>query len=376
MKEQPTPKYQQLKEEIISWIAKAEFKPHDKLPSENEIAGRFGFSRQTVRQALGELESEGWLYRSQGKGTFVAEAERSPSMTESQQKLTVGVMTTHISDYIFPKILRGVESALRLRGARMLLASTDNEKERERESLASMLLQQQLGGLIIEPTKSAEGNPNLDYFLALEARKIPFVMLNGRYSDLDAPCVRVDDELGGYRAAEHLAKLGHRRIAGFFKTDDFQGVDRMRGFMRCLRERKLTLQPDFLVRYATEEKRTKPADALAELLRRDSAERPTAIVCYNDELAVRLLDVVRLNGMAVPADLSMVGFDDANLATATEVKLTTLEHPKTRMGEDAVALLMKLMNERGARETAGDIVYDPKIIVRQSTAPVAETAVN
>nr|WP_239566050.1 GntR family transcriptional regulator [Paenibacillus sacheonensis] len=365
-----------MKEEIISWIAKAEFKPHDKLPSENEIAGRFGFSRQTVRQALGELESEGWLYRSQGKGTFVAEAERSPSMTESQQKLTVGVMTTHISDYIFPKILRGVESALRLRGARMLLASTDNEKERERESLASMLLQQQLGGLIIEPTKSAEGNPNLDYFLALEARKIPFVMLNGRYSDLDAPCVRVDDELGGYRAAEHLAKLGHRRIAGFFKTDDFQGVDRMRGFMRCLRERKLTLQPDFLVRYATEEKRTKPADALAELLRRDSAERPTAIVCYNDELAVRLLDVVRLNGMAVPADLSMVGFDDANLATATEVKLTTLEHPKTRMGEDAVALLMKLMNERGARETAGDIVYDPKIIVRQSTAPVAETAVN
>ena len=76
-----------------------------------------------------------------------------------------------------------------------------------------MLLQQQLGGLIIEPTKSAEGNPNLDYFLALEARRIPFVMLNERYSDLDAPCLKVDDEAGGFRAAEHLAKLGHRRIA-------------------------------------------------------------------------------------------------------------------------------------------------------------------
>ena len=71
----------------------------------------------------------------------------------------------------------------------------------------------------------------------------------------------------------------------------------------------------------------------------------------------------------------MVGFDDANLATATEVKLTTLEHPKTRMGEDAVALLMKLMEERGGAAPA-DIVYDPKLIVRQSTGAVPGIAVN
>ena len=64
--------------------------------------------------------------------------------------------------------------------------------------------------------------------------------------------------------------------------------------MRSLRGRKLALRPDFLVRYATEEKETKPASALAELLGREPGERPTAIVCYNDELAVRLLDVVRL----------------------------------------------------------------------------------
>ncbi|MFC4810713.1 GntR family transcriptional regulator [Paenibacillus sp. GCM10023250] len=373
MKEQQTPKYRQLKEEIVSWIATAQFKPHDKLPSENEIAARFGFSRQTVRQALGDLEAEGWLYRAQGKGTFVAEAELGQGRPEAQRKLTIGMMTTHISDYIFPTIVRGVESALRAHGARLLLASTDNEKERERESLESMLLQQQLGGLIVEPTKSAEGNPNLDYYLALEARRIPYVMLNERYSDLDAPCLKVDDELGGYRAAEHLAKLGHRRIAGFFKTDDFQGVYRMRGFMRCLRERKLALQPDFLVRYATEEKDAKPAEALAELLRRPADARPTAIVCYNDELAVRLLDIVRLSGLSVPADLSMVGFDDASLATATEVKLTTLEHPKTRMGEDAVALLMRCMSGQAEAGEAGDVVYDPKLIVRQSTGPAPET---
>ncbi|QYR21228.1 GntR family transcriptional regulator [Paenibacillus sp. sptzw28] len=367
MKEQLPPKYIQLKEEIVSWIASAQFKTHDKLPSENEIAARFGMSRQTVRQALGDLEAEGWLYRSQGKGTFVADKADGSSL-KAPQGLTIGMMTTHISDYIFPTIVRGVESALRLQGGRLLLASTDNEKEKERESLESML-QQQLGGLIIEPTKSAEGNPNLDYFLSLEARNIPYVMLNERYSDLDAPCLKVDDELGGFRAAEHLAQLGHKRIAGFFKTDDFQGVYRMRGFLRCLRERQLNLRPEYLIRYTTEEKRTKPVEALASLLGHGPAERPTAIVCYNDELAVRMLDVVRGSGLTVPADLSMIGFDDATLATATEVKLTTLEHPKTKMGEDAVGLLIRLLEHKGG--LVQDIVYEPKLIVRDSTAPAA-----
>ncbi|SDW68739.1 GntR family transcriptional regulator [Paenibacillus sp. CF384] len=376
MKEQLPPKYIQLKEEIVSWIAMAQFKPHDKLPSENEIASRFGFSRQTVRQALGDLEAEGWLYRAQGKGTFVSDAERGQSRTEPQQKLTIGMMTTHISDYIFPTIVRGVESELRKQGARLLLSSTENEKSRERENLESMLLQQQLGGLIIEPTKSAEGNPNLDYFLALEARNIPYVMLNERYSDLDAVCLKVDDELGGFRAVEHLVKHGHQRIAGFFKTDDFQGVHRMRGFMRGFRERKLTLQPEYIIRYTTEEKLVKPAAMLAELLLRDPSERPTAIVCYNDELAVRLLDVIRRSGLSIPSDLSMIGFDDATLATATEVKLTTFEHPKTKMGEDAVALLMSIIEQRGGQERIADVIYEPKLIIRDSTGPVPVQAAN
>nr|WP_246427857.1 GntR family transcriptional regulator [Paenibacillus phyllosphaerae] len=361
-----------MKEQIVSWIATAQFKAHDKLPSENEIAARFAMSRQTVRQALGDLESEGWLYRAQGKGTFVADTAQ-PVNKPAAQGLKVGLITTHISDYIFPTIVRGVESALRLQGAGLLLASTDNEKEKERESLESMLLQQ-LDGLIIEPTKSAEGNPNFDYFLALEARGIPYVMLNERYSDVDAPCLKVDDELGGYRAAEHLIDLGHRRIAGFFKTDDFQGVYRMRGFMRALRERQLQLEPGQLVRYSTEEKGSKPLDALEKLLAMDSSARPTALVCYNDEMAVRLLDVVRRSGLSVPGDLSIVGFDDSTLATATEVKLTTIEHPKTRMGEDAVAALMQLLERRDRRAGHADRVYEPTIVVRDSTgqAPTGE----
>ncbi|MFS0723952.1 GntR family transcriptional regulator [Paenibacillus sp. 1P07SE] len=365
MNEQHPPKYKRLKLEILSWIADELFKPHEKLPSENEIAKRFDMSRQTVRQTLGELEREGWLYRRQGKGTFIAGAPEQvrPDVSEGMK---IGMITTYISDYIFPTIVRGVESALRARGARLLLASTDNEKNKERDSLESML-REPLSGLIIEPTRSAEGNPNFPYFLALESQNIPYVMINERYADVDAPCLRVDDEAGGCLATEHLIGLGHERIVGLFKIDDYQGVHRMRGFRRAHREHGLPLAPEHLIRYTTEEKEGLPAEALAALLAAEPGQRPTAIVCYNDQLAVRLLDVIRGQGLTVPMDLSIVGFDDSTLATATEVKLTSIAHPKTKMGEDAVQLLMGLIEERGARLPGEDRVYAPQLIIRQST---------
>nr|WP_317890236.1 GntR family transcriptional regulator [Paenibacillus sabuli] len=357
------PKYRRIKQAVQAWLAEARYRAHDKLPSENEIAREFAMSRQTVRQALGELEQEGLLYREQGKGTFVAAS--APAPRRVGQALTIGLITTYISDYIFPVIVRGVESELRAREAGLLLASTDNEKAKERDSLRA-LLREPVDGLILEPTRSAEGNPNFSAFLALEAQRIPLVMLNERYSDIDAPCLKVDDELGGYRAAEHVMALGHTRIAGLFKTDDYQGVHRMRGFRRAYRERGLVLDPELLVRYATQEQHSKPGERLRALLQRAPEQRPTALVCYNDQLAVRMLDVIRGAGLRVPEDISLIGFDDSTLAVATEVKLTTLTHPKTEMGRQAVQLLWRMIE--GASERPQDIVYEPRLVLRESTA--------
>jgi len=358
------PKYLQLKDQLLSWIAGGRFRPGDKVPSENELAEQFGFSRQTVRQAIGELESEGWLAREQGKGTFVSRLSAERRTVPGNR--TVGIVTTYISDYIFPSIVRGVESALKERGYRLVLSSTDNRKDKERESL-EMMLGHSVCGLIVEPTKSAEGNPNFDNYMAIEEHGIPLVMINERYPDMDCPCVQMDDEAGGFMAAMHLLELGHRRIAGFFKTDDLQGVRRMKGFMRAHKACNALVEGELLVRYATENKEWHPQAALRELLQ--SAERPTAIVCYNDQLAVALLDTIRETGLRIPEDLSIVGYDDSFLATATETKLTTIAHPKSEMGQYAAELLIARL-ERGPAFSSDDKLYAPKLIVRQSTTGI------
>lgn len=364
MNERTKPKHEQLKDEIVRWIESGRYRPNDRLPTEHEIAEKSGMSRQTVRQSIGSLVQEGKLYRKQGSGTFVAGGiERKQSDVP-----TVGVLTTYISDYIFPQIVQGTESVLRAGGYHMILASTDNDKAKERDNLEK-LSAAPIRGLIIEPTKSALGNANLDCFLTLDALRIPYLTINERYAELDCPCVKMDDEQGGYMAAKHLIELGHRRIAGFFKTDDLQGTARLRGFLRAFREFGVPVIPDAIFRYGTEDKRTKPYERALSLLRDEPSERPTAIVCYNDELAVLLLEAARQAGLRVPDDLSVVGFDDSFLATATEIKLTTIAHPKRELGEQAARMLLSMM-EGGAGGRSKDWVFEPVLVARESTKAI------
>jgi GntR family transcriptional regulator of arabinose operon len=360
--EKNVPKYLQLKQEILSWIHSGKLRLNEKMPTEHEIANQFQLSRHTVRQALGELEKEGWLYKIQGSGTFVSRPKQN-SKTEIK---TIGILTTYISDYIFPHIVRGAEEVLHDKGYRLLLASTDNNKEREQEQLEAMV-HQPLSGLIIEPTKSAQGNPNLRYYLALNNLRIPYVMINERYLEMSCPCIKMDDEGGGFLLTDHLISLGHQRIAGFFKTDDLQGVNRLKGFIRAHQEHGVMLTANYLVTYVTEEKETKPLEFAHTFLQQPEGERPTAFVCYNDELAIKLLDVIREQGLTVPGDVSVVGFDDSTFATATEVKLTTIRHPKMEMGIKAAELLIRMIERQ---KDINDVIYQSELIIRESTKKI------
>lgn len=358
MTNRKVPKYMQLKQELLGWLESGKLQTGKQFPSENELAEQFGLSRQTVRQTFAELEREGWLERIQGKGTFA----RNPQRREGEQVKTIGIITTYISDYIFPHIVRGAEAELRSKGYRLLLGSTDNDKAKEMENL-KLMFSQPLSGLIIEPTRSAEGNPNLRYFLDLQERGIPFLMINEKYRELECPCLKVDDEQGGYTAVRHLADLGHTCIAGFFKTDDLQGVGRLKGFLAAHRDRSLSAASGRVITYATHEKQDLPYREALRLLRLPEAERPSAFVCYNDELAVRLMEAVSECGLKVPEDISIIGFDDSSLAVASGIKLTTLTHPKTVMGEAAARQLIAMI-EQGV--DFGDTVYEPELIERDS----------
>lgn len=354
-----------VKETITEWITSGKVQPGEKIYSENELVKMFGVSRHTVRQAVGDLVHEGLLYREQGAGTFCSnKKEQTPSTihTSNTNGKNIGVITTYISDYIFPSIIKGIESYLTAQGYSLTFACTDNDVEKEKQCLQTML-SRNIDGLIVEPTKSSNYNPNINYYLELEQNNIPYLMINQYYTQLMPPHMIMNDEHGGYIATEHLIKLGHEKIIGLFKTDDLQGVNRMQGFIRAFREHGLPFFPEMVITFTTEDQDSKLLERLKNFFNTDSM--PTAIVCYNDQLALNVINMLKQLGLNVPEDVSIVGYDDSSLAVATEVKLTSITHPKMQMGIEAAKWIVSEVEKKG--DTPQSIIYEPELIIRNST---------
>ncbi|MRX71531.1 substrate-binding domain-containing protein [Bacillus lacus] len=355
---------------IKSKILDNTFLPKQKIHSESELMGLFNVSRHTVRLALGELVSDGWLYKEQGAGTYVSDrTEHNSEASNGVSNKSIAIIVTYISDYIFPSIIRGAESILSQEGYQVSLYSTNNDHAAERKILETIIAQK-FDGVIVEATKSAISNPNLNYYLSLESLKIPYVMINAAYDELEPVSVVLDDEKGGYIQAEHLINLGHSNMLGFFKSDDLQGLKRMKGYLKAQREHGIPIHPDHIITYTTDEKLSKPIEMLENILKQ-SEEIPTGIVCYNDELAMKLLDVLRQKNVRVPHDMSIIGFDDSFFADISEVKLTTVRHPKSELGEMAAKKVIELIHHHqsqimvDARENS--FLFEPEIVHRNST---------
>ncbi|GAA0361750.1 GntR family transcriptional regulator [Bacillus horti] len=358
-------KYNKVKEWIRTRIIENTYRPNQKINSESELMKQFGVSRHTVRIAIGELVNEGWLYTEQGAGTFCADrSSRSASHQHEQKK--IAIITTYISDYIFPSIIRGAEAELSKEGYHVTLFSTNNSYDKEKKILET-IISQKFDGAIIEPTQSASANPNINYYLNLDVLGIPYLMINAFYEELEPVHVVMDDEKGGYLQTKHLLELGHSHIAGFFKTDDRQGVKRMKGFIKAFREKNMVVEPKNIVTYSTTGKDSKPADYFRNVWEA-SSEKPTAVVCYNDELAIRLLHVIREKKLSIPDHISIVGYDNSFLAEVSEVKLTTIEHPKSELGKMAAQMIVKMVT-KGRSWNIKPYVFEPKLILRESTMP-------
>lgn len=354
------PKYARLKEYLKEEMKRGVIIPGGQLPSENMLAEQFKISRHTVRQALSDLENEGLVFREQGRGTF----RSYPTKAKGK---TVAVVTTYISEYIFPEVIRGIEEVLSAAGCTLILANTGNDQDKE-ASCFENLLQQKISGLIIEPTQSARRKINLKYYNELERKGIPYLMLHAYYPELDPAYIVMDDEKGGYQAAEYLIQLGHRKIAGIFKSDDLQGINRRAGFLKALKDYGIEITPNLIGDYETPELYSYPYQYGRNLLAGgDPDHRPTAMVCYNDQIALMILEALRDERIRVPEDFSVMSFDDSSLAVASEVKLSTIKHPKTAMGRQAARFILDMMENR---VTKPKLIYQPELILRSSCSSI------
>lgn len=354
--EQHLPKHAAIREWVRRKIESGEYRSGDKIPSENVLAKEFSISRQTVRQALGALENEGILRRMKGSGTYV-----SSWLEKKPQTKTVGVITTYLDEYIFPDIIKSIERVLSENGYSLTLALTHNQVETEAQVLQTML-EKNVDGLIIEGTKSALPNPNLEIYRSLVMNRIPCVFINSHYPALDFPYIEMDDEKGGELAALNLINAGHKDIGGIFKSDDLQGHRRYAGFLKTMREHQYNVVEERVMWYVTEDiDLLFGGDGDSLVLKRIG--HCTGVICYNDQIAVKLMELFARNGIRVPEDVSVVGFDDSMLCTAGQAALTSVKFYGTKIGEMAASAVLSLLAHYGS---AGSVELCPELVERNT----------
>ena len=338
-------KYQLLADKLREELRRNRGQSGYKLPTELELSRQYQLSRQTVRHTLRLLEEEGLIRRRQGSGSYAT------GLLPGSPPRQIAVVTSFLDDYIFPAILHDASDVFSRQGYSTTVYATENQVSTEREILLR-LLEEPMGGLLVEGTKTALPTPNEDLYRRLCQAGTPIVFLHGAYAGLERiPCVADDNYGGGYQLALYLSGRGHREIAGIFKSDDIQGPLRYHGAVSALRDAGLSIQDSRFAWYDTEDRRRllqeKDRRLLSCFLRKRLGDA-TAVICYNDEIAYHLVQALLDAGRRVPEDVAVVSFDNSYLSQLGPVPITSLSH-RSHMGRVAAEQMAALLRGGDAR---------------------------
>ncbi len=258
---------------------------------------------------------------------------------------TLGLIVTDVQNPFFPEVVRAVEDIAWASGFAILLCNAAGDPDRESGYLR-LLEERRVDGMIV-----AASHVTVAHAASLARTNVPVVLVNCESDEVAVPTILSDNASGGRFAAEHLLALGHRRIAVLAGTAAHADApSRVAGVRGAMAAAGIVEPPAVILAGATVDA---GVAATAELLR--SAPETTAIICYNDLLAIGAMRAVRAAGGHVPRDISVVGFDDIDAAAWVDPPLTTIRQHKTAMGRWAV--------ERIAGQLRGDLDDSPQRVV-------------
>lgn len=273
---------------------------------------------------------------------------------------TLGLALADMGNPFFVDVALGAESAAKELGVGVVIVHNGEDVAREEQNL-DLLVQQRVHGIMITPVD--ERNPRLEQ---LVERGVPVVYVD-RISG-DRPCcwLATDDLAGGRMAGEHLLGRGHRRIAFVGDIDISRQVEhRCEGLREAVAAAGLPAETVELLPASSWKIKDGREVGLA-LIARAPEDRPTALFCANDMLALGVLQELVLHGVRVPDDIAIVGFDDLDWASTSTVPLTSVRQPREVLGRTAVRMILDEI-EQGASHVHEHVIFPPELVIRDSS---------
>lgn len=326
-----------------------------------DIAGKTGFSVNTVSLALRESpripEETRQLIRDAAAELNYLPNHIAKSLVNRETK-TIGLILTDITNPTLTRTAQAIELALAERGYGTLFATSNNDFGEEIRAL-EMFRSRQVDGMLVYP----RSHRRLDHIRRLRQSNYPVVLLVGDPdSGVDGVCV--DERRGAYKATRHLIETGHRRIAIIDSANPLGNLEKCEGYLQALEEAGIGFDPALAAdpQGHTVMKGYWATDTLMSI-----APRPTGIFAANDSLALGALRWSQKNGISVPRDVAIVGFDNIEFAEHAATPISSVNYAVDVVTQLAVDRLMRLINAGDTLPEPRVTMIDPDLIVREST---------
>lgn len=354
-------RYKQIADILRQEILAKKFAEGARFYSEAELAKLFGTTHVTIRNALRCLEEEGLIIRLHGKGTFIGSSVK-------REKL-LGIIIPGVDGGVFPVLVAAIEETANQRGYSVLLCNARNDFSRER-TYTRRLISKKVDGVVFYPILSNSNyEMNIECLNMFSRNRIPVATIdrlpyNIDYHDYDS--VSADSVGGSYDLIRHLIGLGHRRIGVLTEPFGPDVEDRIEGYKKALRDNGIEFDPALVRQARSESGQAEDPQVVCDLYTME--RRPTAIFALHEGLARFAIRTLQQQGVRVPENMGVVGFDDLAFAGSFDVPLTTVRWSVTDQGRTAVEMLLERIE--GRRRTPRHVVLDTGLVVRESCGVV------
>lgn len=360
------PKYQRLKRHLLHGLVNGKYRPDEALPSENVLVRQTGYARNTVRQALSELERDGLIRRVRGKGTFVTSQRERKAL---EQLGAFAIMVPVVRGGTYPVLANGLEQVAHDTHHRLIVCNTHNDVDRQ-ASIILQLLDKNVGGVLLAPT-TATPTP-AHHVRLLQTNGIPVVLNPRAVAGAAAPLLTWRAEDVCQVVAKVLVERGHRDIgyAAIYRYSLTEAYER--SLRSALGEWGLALRED-RVFYGPQPDKDGIAGEKEEHLQAVLAQerRATALFCSGYEEAERVFVKALQMGIKVPQDLSIVAFGEENPQGALAEQLAAVTVDEYGMGLRAGEVLCEMREGKRPIDNDEKIVFPVDFREGQTLAPAA-----
>lgn len=292
----------------------------------------------------------------------VRELDYRPDLVASslvnRQTLNIGIVVPDLARSFYAEVLAGIEQHTSEAGYTLLLCNTKENSEMEKQAIRT-LLSQKVAGLIIA---SSQRRGSSKFWQDLERQGTPFVLLDRRFPE--TPYVGCDDRLIGRTATDHLLEQGYKRIAHITGTPNLPPtIGRIEGYKLSLQSRKIKVRED-LIAPAHFHEEVSAVSAMRQLLR--LKQKPDAVFCASDPIAIGALQAALEAGYAVPEEIGIIGVGNHRYGQYLRVPISTVDQKRLEMGNRAATLLLDLIRQAD-KVSHRVVLIEPALVIRGSS---------